>query len=120
MSTGNVNFRWCCGGASSRYDTTIVTSFIWKNRIAWLIVIVVVGVAADQASKLWALDALTRPATVDEVKLDDECRLQPRQRGAQIGRKHRACKHRMDARMRQRAVGARGDVAGGEDVAVRG
>lgn len=82
MSTANVNFRWCCGGASSRYDQNIVTSFIWKNRIAWLIVIVVVGVGIDQASKLWALDALTRPATVEEVKLDDDCRLQPRQRGA--------------------------------------
>lgn len=48
-----------------------MTGFIWKNRIAWLVVVVVVGVVLDQASKLWALDALTRPATAKELACDE-------------------------------------------------
>jgi len=52
-----------------------MTSFIWKNKIAWLVVIVVVGVAIDQGSKLWALDALTRAATVEEIKMAADCRV---------------------------------------------
>jgi signal peptidase II len=51
-----------------------MTSFIWKNKVAWLIVIVVLGVALDQGSKLWALDALTRPATAEELAQDAERR----------------------------------------------
>ncbi len=52
-----------------------MTTFIWKNKIAWLLAIVVVGVALDQGTKLWALDALTRAATVEEIKLDADCRV---------------------------------------------
>ena len=52
-----------------------MTSFIWKNKLAWLVVIVVVGVGVDQASKLWALDALTRAATVDEIRMTADCRV---------------------------------------------
>lgn len=51
-----------------------MTDFIWKNRIAWLVVIVVVGVGLDQGTKLWALDALTRPATTEEVAATEQCR----------------------------------------------
>jgi signal peptidase II len=51
-----------------------MTSFIWKNKVAWLVVIVVFGVALDQGSKLWALDALTRPASAEELALDSERR----------------------------------------------
>lgn len=51
-----------------------MTSFIWKNKVAWLVVIVVLGVALDQGSKLWALDALTRPATAEELAQDAERR----------------------------------------------
>ena len=63
-----------------------MTGFIWKNRIAWLVVVVVVGVALDQASKIWAIEALTRPATEAEIacevsgarKRKPECRGSPR------------------------------------------
>jgi signal peptidase II len=44
-----------------------MTAFIWKNKIAWLLVIVLVGVGLDQATKLYFLDALTRPATPEEI-----------------------------------------------------
>jgi signal peptidase II len=50
-----------------------MTDFIWQHRIAWLVAIVVVGVGLDQGSKLWALDALTRPATADEVAGMEAC-----------------------------------------------
>lgn len=52
-----------------------MTSFIWKNKLAWLVVIVLVGVGLDQGSKLWALDALTRAATVEEIQLAADCRV---------------------------------------------
>ncbi len=63
-----------------------MTAFIWKNRIAWLIVVVVVGVGLDQASKAWAFQVLTRPATTAELACDlpgarkhqPECRGSPR------------------------------------------
>jgi signal peptidase II len=51
-----------------------MTDFIWQHRIAWLVVVVVVGVGLDQATKLWALDALTRPATSEEVAAMESCR----------------------------------------------
>ena len=51
-----------------------MTDFIWKNRVAWLIAIVVVGVGVDQASKLWSMDALTREATSEEVATAEQCR----------------------------------------------
>ncbi len=57
-----------------------MTSFIWKHRIIWLVAIVVIGVGVDQGSKVWAHGALTRLATVEESRLDDECRARPRQR----------------------------------------
>jgi signal peptidase II len=62
-----------CGENSEKDDGMSsggMTGFIWKNRIAWLVVVVVVGVAFDQASKLWAIDALTRPATAAEIECD--------------------------------------------------
>ncbi|HEY1097551.1 MAG TPA: signal peptidase II [Myxococcota bacterium] len=52
-----------------------MTSFIWKNKVAWLVAIVVLGVALDQGSKLWALDALTRAATVEEIKQHADCQV---------------------------------------------
>ena len=55
-----------------------MTSFIWKNKVAWLVAIVVVFVGLDQGSKLWALDALTRPATADELQLEQQCNVVPR------------------------------------------
>ena len=63
-----------------------MTAFIWKNRIAWLLVVVVVGVVFDQASKIWAIETLTRAATEAEVaceaagtrKRKAECRGSPR------------------------------------------
>jgi len=51
-----------------------MTAFIWKNRIAWLLVIVVVGVALDQATKIAALEGLTRAATTEEIELASGCR----------------------------------------------
>lgn len=51
-----------------------MTSFIWKNKIAWLIAIVVIGVGLDQGSKLWVLENMTRPATTEERALDEQCR----------------------------------------------
>lgn len=61
-----------------------MTSFIWNHRIAWLVAIVVIGVGLDQGSKIWAHGALTRPATAEEVQLDDECSARPRQRGPRV------------------------------------
>ncbi len=52
-----------------------MTSFIWKNKLVWLVAIVLLGVGLDQGSKLLALDALTRAATVDEVRLSVDCRV---------------------------------------------
>lgn len=59
-----------------------MTSFIWKNKVAWLVAIVVVGAGLDQATKAWAHAALTRPATEAEIacaepgarKKNPECR----------------------------------------------
>ncbi len=51
-----------------------LTSFIWNNRVAWLVAIVVIGVGLDQATKLAALDALTREATADEIEAQQPCR----------------------------------------------
>lgn len=53
-----------------------MTAFIWKNKIAWLLALVIIGVVVDQASKIWALDALTRPATAEEISLSTSCREQ--------------------------------------------
>lgn len=50
-----------------------MTDFIWKNRVAWLIVIVIVGVGVDQATKIWSMDALTRPATSVEIDQFKQC-----------------------------------------------
>lgn len=55
-----------------------MTSFIWKNKVAWLVAIVVVFVGIDQGSKIWALNALTRPATADELQLEQDCNVTPR------------------------------------------
>jgi len=51
-----------------------MTDFIWKNRVAWLLVIVLVGVGVDQASKIWSMDALTRAATTEEIENAEQCR----------------------------------------------
>lgn len=51
-----------------------MTDFIWQNRIAWLVTIVVIGVGLDQGTKIWALEALTRPATTEEVAAMESCR----------------------------------------------
>ncbi len=65
---------WHAASAScAGEDEDDMTDFIWKNRVAWLAVIVVVGVALDQGTKLWAMDALTRPATPEEVQLSSSC-----------------------------------------------
>jgi signal peptidase II len=55
-----------------------VSEWIYRNKVAWLVVIVGLGVGIDQGSKLWALDALTRPATAEEIQLDTDCRDKPR------------------------------------------
>lgn len=67
-------------------ETAGMTSFIWNNRIAWLLAVVVIGVTIDQGSKLWAIEALTRPASAAEIacdvhgarKREPECRGSPR------------------------------------------
>jgi signal peptidase II len=51
-----------------------MTDFIWKNRVAWLLVIVIVGVGVDQVTKIWSMDALTREATSEEVANAEQCR----------------------------------------------
>jgi len=51
-----------------------MTDFIWQNRIAWLVAIVVIGVGLDQGTKIWALETLTRPATAEEVAGMESCR----------------------------------------------
>ncbi len=63
-----------------------MTSFIWKNKHAWLLAIVVIGAGLDQLTKVWAQSALTRPATEAELLCADpqarrknpECRGSPR------------------------------------------
>ena len=67
-------------------ETAGMTSFIWNNRIVWLLAVVVIGVSIDQGSKLWAIEALTRPASAAEIacdvhgarKREPECRGSPR------------------------------------------
>ncbi len=44
-----------------------MTSFIWKNKILWLVAIVVIGAGLDQWTKAWAQGTLTREATDTEV-----------------------------------------------------
>lgn len=41
-------------------------NFVAKNRLSWLIAVVVLGVLADQATKLWAQDTLAEPYEVTE------------------------------------------------------
>ncbi len=63
-----------------------VTSFIWKNKLLWLVAIVLVGAGLDQATKVWAHATLTREATEAEVacaepgvrRRSPECRGTPR------------------------------------------
>ncbi len=63
-----------------------MTSFIWKNKIVWLVAIVILGAGIDQGTKIWAQSTLTRPATPAEIacaepgarKKDPECRGSPR------------------------------------------
>jgi signal peptidase II len=44
-----------------------VTSFIWKNKVVWLVAIVVLGAGFDQLTKVWAQSTLTRAATDAEI-----------------------------------------------------
>lgn len=47
--------------------------FVARHRLAWLIVVCVVGISADQASKIWAQHALAEPYKVTEdVTVDGE------------------------------------------------
>jgi signal peptidase II len=63
-----------------------VTSFIWKNRVTWLVVIVLVGAGLDQWTKAWAHNALTREPSAAEIacaepgarRRNPECRMSPR------------------------------------------
>jgi signal peptidase II len=48
-----------------------VTSFIWKNKVLWLVAIVVLGVGLDQGTKVWAQESLTRALTVEEAACAD-------------------------------------------------
>lgn len=51
-------------------------SFIAKNRLMWLVVVVVVGIFADQASKMWAQDVLAEPYSIDEeIEVDGQRQL---------------------------------------------
>jgi signal peptidase II len=63
-----------------------LTAFIWKNKIPWLLAIVVFGVGLDQGTKLYFFDKLTRAATPEEIACSEpgarrgggECRGMPR------------------------------------------
>jgi signal peptidase II len=63
-----------------------VTSFIWKNKVVWLVAIVVLGAGFDQLTKVWAQSTLTRAATDAEIacaepaarRKNPECRGSPR------------------------------------------
>lgn len=63
-----------------------MTSFIWKNKVVWLVAIVVLGAGLDQLSKAWAQSTLTRAATDAEIacaepaarRKNPECRGSPR------------------------------------------
>ena len=81
-----------------------MTSFIWKNKLAWLVGIVVVFVAIDQGSKNWALNALTRPATSEELQLDQRCNVVPRPKRTDADDPCRKWRYGLVTRYGQRVV----------------
>lgn len=53
------------------HNTTMLSAWIWKNKVLWLVLLVGIGVGLDQATKLWAEDALTRPHEVTKTRIVD-------------------------------------------------
>ncbi len=45
--------------------------FVAKNRFWWLILVAVIGISADQATKIWAQNVLAEPYNVDEEVVVD-------------------------------------------------
>jgi signal peptidase II len=54
--------KGCCHSANS---------FISNNRLLWLLIVCLVGISADQASKIWAQRNLAEPYEVSEVIIVD-------------------------------------------------
>ena len=67
-----------------------MTSFIWKNKVLWLVAIVVLGAGLDQLSKAWAQSTLTREATATEIACSEPGarRKNPECKGSDFVTKH--------------------------------
>lgn len=65
---------------STHEEPSAFAQWMFKNRFVWLALVVVLGVAADQASKIWAQGALAQERTVSvrvEIDADDPAYIPP-------------------------------------------